>query len=128
MIKKLQSLPLGKRKIILYTVTGVIALLLVTFQIFSAVEKTREANFKGFFFPEESDITSEIRERQEEMIKTYQSAKEGVSEALDLEKTVEKMIEEGELTQEEAESLFKEKKEETKEEELLKEENGQKKE
>jgi len=125
MLKKIQKLPLHKRKMILWTVTGIMGLLLLSLQIFITSKRFQDPAFTLFPRDKVEKFTDGARERSTDIGKIYQSTKEEIKEKTEIdEKEIirilkkEGVIEEGEL-----EEIFQEKgieKEDIEREELFK--------
>ncbi len=106
-----QNLPIEKRKIILWSVTGFFAVILLFFQISNIKEQTREADFTLFSQSQMESVERSAKEKIARLEERYEEAKEKLGEGVEIneEKIIEEMKKEGLITEEEIEEIINKK-------------------
>lgn len=106
-----QNLPIEKRKIILWSVTGFFAVILLFFQISNIKEQTREADFTLFSQSQMESVERSAKEKIARLEERYEEAKEKLGEGVEIneKKIIEEMKKEGLITEEEIEEIINKK-------------------
>ena len=125
MLKRLQKLPLAKRRIILWTVAGVVGIFLFSFQIHTTIEILKSKEDTIFSGENKGSISSTFQETRGDVINLFNIAREDMRSSMEVseEEMIELLKEEDLISQDEINNLLKEEglnKEDLKEGELIK--------
>ena len=116
------------RKKIFYFLAVLVGITLLSVQFFLTRRKLESSEFTFFPVIEMEKVTEGVKTRSSNLQEVYRSGKKEISQSLEVERVMEKLVEEEAISEEEKEEFFEKNKEEELfkliDREIIKEENG----